>query len=85
MFYGLSILYCDEMNERDNWLWLKVNYRDKNPLMSLQYKFGFTMYRLNKSHKIREMIIWFWFMDCFVKNPWIHGTIHVIKPCVNKC
>ena len=25
--------------------------------MCLYYQFGFTMYRLNKSHEIREMII----------------------------
>ena len=55
MFYGLSILYCEEMNERDD-LWRLKLIVDENTLMSLQYKFGFTMYRLNKSHKIREMI-----------------------------
>ena len=51
-------------------IWL---IRDKNPLMSLHYQFGFTMYRLNRRQEIKEMIGWFWFMDCLIKNPWIHG------------
>lgn len=46
---------------------------DENPLMSLYYQFEFTMYRLNKRQKIREMISCFLFMDCFCKetmDPW---------------
>ena len=68
MFYGLSILYCEEMNERDD-LWRLKLIVDENPLMSLQYKFGFTMYRLNRRQETKEMISLFWFMDCLVKNP----------------
>ena len=33
--------------------WLII---DENPLVSLHYQFGFTMYRLNKRQEIREMI-----------------------------
>ena len=47
-------------------IWL---IRDKNPLMSLHYQFGFAMYILNRRQEIKEMISLFWFMDCLVKNP----------------
>ena len=68
-------------NEWKRWFMeIKVNCRWESV-----DEFALSVYRLNKSHKIREMIGWFWFMDCFVKNPWIHETIHVIKSCVNKC